>query len=210
MKKLILTMLLLFSFLNANTLLENNNERIMDKVYLDIYLEDEINYQYIHFDENFQINTKKLEKVFDLYRTKNLHQGKFIITGKFALPEDVGNKVTIGIRGVTTTNSTLYSQKTGKIGVYTYLNEIKLQDKKMMNVVDVQKDDNGLAYVSIKIETEFIKRELFLEHFKLFIANMKFFLSYEAQQSKRGDTNFTKEMPLRAFVFKNDSTFKYD
>jgi len=209
MKKIILTFVLSIFTLMANTIDNATDIKIMDKVYLDIHLGDEVNYQYVQFSNNFNLKTKKLNQVFELYRTKGLDEGKFTITGKFELPHDVGNKVAILIQGTNKTSSTLYSIKTGILGVHTYLNDVKLLDKKLRNIVDVVRDDSGIPYVDIRIETEFISRELFLSKFRHFISSMKFSVIYEAQQLKRGDTPSTKELPLRAFVLKDDNTFKY-
>jgi len=209
MKKIILTFILSISALIASTTNNETDTKIMDKVYLDIHLEDEVNYQYVNFSNSFNLKTKKLDKVFELYQTKGLDTGKFTITGKFKLPSDVGTKVTILIQGTHKTSSTLYSKKTGILGVHTYLNDIKLLDKKLRNVVDVFRDEQGMPYIDIRIETEFISRELFLSKFRHFISSMKFSVIYEAQQLQRGDTPSTKEIPLRAFVLKDDNTFKY-
>ena len=209
MKKIIFTFLLSISTLIASTINNETDSKIMDKVYLDIHLGDEVNYQYVEFTDHFNLKTKKLNKVFELYRTKSLDTGKFTMTGKFELPQDVGNKVAILIQGTNKTSSTLYSIKTGILGVHTYLNDEKLLDKKLRNVVDVLRDELGRPYIDIRIETEFISRELFLSKFRHFISSMKFSVIYEAQQLQRGDTPSTKEVPLRAFVLKDDNTFKY-
>ena len=209
MNKIIFTIILSISTLFAN-ITENETEyKIKNKVYLDIYLGDETNYQYVEFSDSFNLKTKKLDKVFELYRRKGLDEGKFTITGKFKLPNDVGNKVSILIKGTNKTSTTLYSIKTGTLGVHTYLNNKKLLNKKLRNLVDVSKDEFGVPYIDIKIETEFISRELFLSKFRNFISSMKFFVIYEPQQLQRGDTPSTKEVALEAFVLKNDNTFKY-
>lgn len=209
MKKLIITLLLSLTTLMAISNKDDTFSKIMDRVYLDIHLGEEVSYQYVEFSDNFNLRTEKLNKVFNLYRTKGLDEGRFTISGKFELPLDVGNKAAILIRGVKTTSNTLYNLNTGKIGVYTYINDEKLLDKKLRNVVDVYKDDMGTPYVNIRIETEFISRELFLKRFQNFITNMKFYVIYEAQQLQRGDTPSTKEVTLRAFVLEDDNTFKY-
>lgn len=209
MKKLIITMILSFTSLIAATNNDDTYSKIMDRVYLDVHLGEETSYQYVNFSDNFNLNTEKLDKVFNLYRTKNLDEGKFTITGKFELPLDVGNKVAILIRGTKTTSNTLYNLNTGRIGVHTYINGTKLLDKKLRNLVDVTKDETGIPFIDIKIETEFISRRLFLKKFKNFITNMKFFVIYEPKQLQRGDTPSTKLVPLRAFVLEDDNTFKY-
>jgi len=209
MRKIIFSLILSISTLIASTTDNETATKIMDRVYLDIHLGDEVNYQYAKFSNSFNLNTKKLNKVFALYRTKSLDTGKFTITGKFELPHDVGSKVAILITGTNKTSSTLYSIKTGILGVHTYLNDTKLLDKKLRNVIDVRRDEFGIPYIDIKIETEFISRELFLSKFRHFISSMKFSVIYEAQQLQRGDTPSTKEVPLRAFVLKDDNTFKY-
>ncbi len=209
MNKVILAIILSISTLIGNSSNTETEHKIKNRVYLDIHLGDEVNYQYVEFSDNFNLKTKKLNKVFELYRTKGLDHGKFTITGKFELPSDVGNKVAILIKGTNKTSTTLYSIKTGTLGVHTYLNDKKLLNKKLRNVVDVSKDEFGIPYVDIRIETEFISRELFLSKFRNFISSMKFFVIYEPQQLQRGDTPSTKEVALKAFVLKDDNTFKY-
>ena len=126
MKKLIITLLLSFTTLMAVSNKDDTFSKIMDRVYLDVNLGEEVSYQYVPFSNNFNLKTEKLNKVFNLYRTKGLDEGSFTISGKFELPLDVGNKVAILIRGVKTTSNTLYNLNTGNIGVYTYINDEKL------------------------------------------------------------------------------------
>ena len=70
---------------------ENAEGKIYDKAYLDIYIGDEVLYQYVTYKGNgFKVVGREQNKVFDEYKKRSVNKGKFIISGRIEIPKNVG------------------------------------------------------------------------------------------------------------------------
>lgn len=178
MQKLVLGLMILISSIYAGTVGANSNGKIMDKAYLDIYLDNgEVNYQYIEYiGDRFNLSNRSINKAFDLYRARGLLRGKFVITGRLELPKEVqGDKIMLLVKGKGSSGiaagssysycedgrffspdrnfysaANAYSGKGCGYGWQLYINGHSIS--KDRNMVKVNHDSMGNKFLTIKIE----------------------------------------------------------
>lgn len=192
------------SSLTAGTVGANSDGRTMDKAFLDIYLGDDVNYQYVKYSANgFELESRKLNKVFDLYRQQGLKSAKFIINGKFELPSDVGKKATIVIKGKSPLHY-IGGSYHGRKDTFINGNKFKYSKDDRM-IVKVAKDNMGIPFINVKIEVllKYFMNKNDLNILKQSVSSMKIYVNYQAKQLKRGDAPASKEVPLRAYIIED-------
>lgn len=168
--------------------------RMMDKLYLDVYFGDEVSYQYVNYRGNgFELQTRTLNKVFDMYKIKGNGKYKFIISGKIALPDDVGNTVTVNLK------SGQFSYNAFGSGSYvTYLNNIAVYNNVKYKDLSVARDSLNNPYLDIRIEVE-TKSTAHLKSIRKTLSGTSYFIAYTGKQQKRGASSGLKKVSAKMY-----------
>jgi len=187
--------------------IENSTEgKLYDKTFLDVYIGDEVLYQYVSYKGNgFKVIGREQNKVFSEYKKRSVNRGKFIITARVEVPKSVGrnefllmsNKDGFGI-GVNR------GQDYDHRYVYTFINGNNYKGKQKK--VKALKDNKGNYYLDLKVQAVYNQ--------KPFFSNMKFAREYTdtliftakplQTKSSRGGNVRVGEIPLRVYVLKDD------
>ena len=200
MKKIILSLMIAMSSLVAGIVGESSDSRMMGKAYLDIFLDNgDVQYHYVKYKNNsFNLESRKLYKVFDLYRQIGAKKFKFNINTKIDLPKDIGDKVTLVIK--VSKPSVYYKRINSYKGKYqTYINGDLLQPNDSRKTVSVMKDNMGNKYITIKIIVDDIYHNKYFKRAIQSISAMKFYINYQSKQITRGSASKSKEISFQVY-----------
>ena len=210
-------MMIFLSSVYAGTVGANNDGKLMNKAFLDIYLDQgQVQYQYAGYHGNgFELNSRTLNKAFDLYRQRNLDKAKIFISGRLALPKETKDNAVIVLKGVPDYINThgsgngfkeliyFYEQNVrGGRGYQLYLNGNLVSKNRL--TLPVSRDAMGDPFIDLRIEIYAIYRNnpksflTYLDDVKKRVANLSFYVEFMAQ-AKRGKLAEIKQIPLKVY-----------
>ena len=201
MKKLIVSLMIAISSLFGAVAGAGNDGRIMDKLYLDIYLSNnQINYQYASTGGGrINLNTRKLNKAFNQILDQNV-MPKFTLSGKIALPNDIGTDATVFIKGHAGSSSHHRS--------VVYINNKKATTHSWKSHaehranISVNRDKMNNPYADVRIEVFAVKQTKgsnVLDRLKKQASGLTFNIIYSAAQTKRGQNSSSVTVPARFY-----------
>ncbi len=118
MLKKMIVMIYLLSNLSAATVGGNQDGKIYDKIFLDIFLDNgEVDYQYLPYTgSSFNMQDRKLHSSFYKYEARKLKKAKFIATGKLKVPKDSKEKIIFISKGAYKATGVIFNNWAGAKG----------------------------------------------------------------------------------------------
>ena len=186
---------------------ENAEGKIYDKAYLDIYIGDEVLYQYVTYKGNgFKVVGREQNKVFDEYKKREVYNGKVIISGRIEIPKNVGMNEFLLMSNKKGKKRYNNSRHSSYYGLNVIVNGIKFSEKQRK--VKALKDKNGNYYLDLKIDTWFKfegdKKSKTLTTVKEYVDTFIFTAKPLQTKSARGGGVRVGEIPLRVYVLKDE------
>lgn len=220
MKKIIFALFILVSSVFAGTVGGTKDGKLWDTAYLDIYIGEEVNYQYTkYYGEGFNLKSRNINNAFDLYQQKRLNKSKIQISGRIEIPAEAGKEVFVMVKGSPSRGIGTHSSYSNlrSIGYHKLLNQSNERRKEgygwilFINGQSISKDKTKLKVSSDSLGNKFMTFRIEglsyhgnfqsnLSRMRDGISNLSFSAEIHGKQTKRGAKVGITKVPLRVYV----------